>query len=144
MWETSLYESYLVPHDVSIFYMLDIIDPYGRHYRLPFRSWHYILDIILLELVLFVHSLLPFLLSYFFIAGRLYINYVAQQCHITRVCLRPLDFIGSISYYSSSWIILHLLLSLYYFESLSFTMESLGSSSCMLIGVNLELSSLVL
>ena len=34
-------------------------------------------------------TLLPFLLVYLFIARRICINYVAQQCHITRVCLRP-------------------------------------------------------
>ena len=45
--------------------------------------------------------LLPFLLGYF-IAGRLYINDVAQQCHITALCLRPLKVS---SYYSSFWII---------------------------------------
>ena len=45
---------------------------------------------------------LPFLLGYFFIAGRLCINDVAQQCHITIVRLRPLEFL---SYYSSFWII---------------------------------------
>ena len=44
---------------------------------------------------------------------------------------------------------MHLPFSLYSSESLSFAMvslnrEALGSSSCMLIGVNLELSSLVL
>ena len=55
--------SFLVSHDVAIYYMLDLVDPYGRHYGLP-------LDIILLELVLFDHSLLPFLLVYFFIARR--------------------------------------------------------------------------
>ena len=73
-----------------------MLDLYGRHYILHFRSRHHILDIIILELVLFDHSLLPFLLGYFFIAGRLCINDVAQQCYITRVCLRPLAFFGSL------------------------------------------------
>ena len=82
--EASCYESCLVSH------------------KLLFRSQHRILDIILLELVLFDHSLLPFLLVYFFIAGRLCINDVAQHCHITGVCLRPLEVS---SYYSSFWII---------------------------------------
>ena len=50
-WEASCYESCLVSHDVAIYCMLDLVDPYGRHYRLPFRSWYCILDIILLELV---------------------------------------------------------------------------------------------
>ena len=114
------YESCLVSHDVSIYYMLDLVDPYGRHYKLPFRSRHFILGMILLELVFFCHSLLPFILVYFFIAGRICINDVAQQCHITRVCLRPLEVS---SYYSSSWIILHPPFSLYSFEALSSAMK---------------------
>jgi len=47
-------------------------------------------------------TLHPFPLGYFFIAGRLYINYVPQQCHITRVCLGPVEVL---SHYSSFWII---------------------------------------
>ena len=82
----------LVSHDATIYCMLGLVDPYGRHYGLPFRSGNRILDIILLEPVLFDYSLLPFLLGYFFIAKRPCINDVAQQCHITRVCLRPLQF----------------------------------------------------
>ena len=58
--------------------MLDLVDPYERNYRLPFKSRHHMLDIILLELVLFDHSLLPFLFVYLFIAIRLYINDVAH------------------------------------------------------------------
>ena len=50
-------------------------------------------------------TLLPFFLGYFFIAGRLYINDVIQQCHITALCLRPLLSLKVSSYYSSSWII---------------------------------------
>ena len=65
-------------HSVAIYCKLYLVDPYGRHYGLPFRSRHHILDIILLELVLFDHSLLRFLLVYLFIAGRLCINDVAQ------------------------------------------------------------------
>ena len=72
--------------------MLDLVYPYGRHYGLHFRSRYHILDIIHLELVLFDHSIRPFLLGYFFIAGRLCINDVAQWCHITRVSLKPLSF----------------------------------------------------
>ena len=41
-------------------------------------------------------TLLPFLLGYFFIAGRLCINDVSQQCHITALCLGPLSFFESI------------------------------------------------
>ena len=132
--------------------MLDLVDPYGIHYRLPFRSRHCILNIILLELVLFDHSLLPFLLVYFFIAGRLCINDVAQQCHITRVCLRPLSFVRSIvilffilDYFSfprcSSSLEVNLPSSLYSFEALSFAMVSLTREAS---GSSFELSLLVL
>ena len=41
-------------------------------------------------------ALLPFLLGYFFIAGRFCINDVTQQCHTTALCLRPLSFFESI------------------------------------------------
>ena len=50
-------------------------------------------------------TLLPFLLGYFFIAGRLCINDVTQQCHITTLCLRPILSLKVLSYYSSSWIL---------------------------------------
>ena len=66
--------SCLVSHEVAIYCKLDLVDPYGRHYELPFRSRHRILDIILLELVYFDHSLLPFLLVYLFIDRRLRIE----------------------------------------------------------------------
>ena len=91
-WEASCYESCLVSHDVSIYYMLDPVDRYGRYYGLPFRSsiphprhhssW--------------TGTLLPFLLGYFFIAGRLCISDVTQQCHIIALCLIPLSFFESI------------------------------------------------
>ena len=64
--------------------ILDLVDPHGRHYRLSFRSRNRILDII-------PHDQL----GYFFIAGRICINDVTQQCHITRVYLKPLTFVGS-------------------------------------------------
>ena len=51
LWEASCYESFLVSHDVVIYCMLDLIDPYGRYYRLPFRSQCLILYIILIQLV---------------------------------------------------------------------------------------------
>ena len=77
--EATCHKYFLLSHDVSIYYMLDLVDPYGRHYKIPFRSRHRILDIIPLDqLVLFDHSLLPFLLGYFFIAGRLCINDLTQ------------------------------------------------------------------
>ena len=47
-------------------------------------------------------TLLPFLIGYFSIAGRICINDVTQQCHITWVCLRPLEVS---SYYLLFWII---------------------------------------
>ena len=46
--------------------------------------------------------LLPFPIGYFFIARRICINDVTQQCHITRVYTRPLEVSP---YYSSFWII---------------------------------------
>ena len=64
--------------NIAIWCILDLIDPYGRHYRLSFRSWNRILDIILHDkLLLFHHSLLPFLPSCFFTSWKdLY-----QWCH---------------------------------------------------------------
>ena len=38
LWEASCYESCLLSHDVAVYCMLDLVDPYGRYYRLPFRS----------------------------------------------------------------------------------------------------------
>ena len=61
---------------------LQVLTPHPRHHS----PWTSTLD----------HSLLPFLRVYFFIARRLSINNVAQQCHITRVCLRTLYLFGSI------------------------------------------------
>ena len=55
-------------------------------------------------------NLLPFLLGYFFIAGRLCINDFTQQCHITRVSLRPLSFF---------WKYRHIILHLGFFLELS-------------------------
>ena len=91
------HEPFFVFLDVSICCMLNLVYPHGRHYGLPFRSQNRILDTIPLDqMVLFDHSLLPFLLGYFFIAGRICINYVSQQCHITGVFFRPLTFFGSL------------------------------------------------
>ena len=88
-WEASCYESCLVSHhNVSIYCMVELRTPlhvsilHPRHHS----SW----------------TGLPFLLGYFFIAGRFCNNDVAQQCHITALCLRPLEVS---SYYSSFWII---------------------------------------
>ena len=89
------------------------------------------------------------------IAGRVCINDVTQMCHITRVYLRPLTLV-----WKSCHTFLHLKLSLvpkmvfisrggstallYSSVTVSLTLGASGSSSCMFIGVNLELSSLVL
>ena len=80
--------------DAAICCMLDLIDLHGIHYKIPFMSRNRIMYIVLHDqLVLFDHSLLPFfLLGCFFIAGRICINDVTQQCHITGVCSRPLTF----------------------------------------------------
>ena len=136
--------------DAAICCMLDLVDPYGRYYGLPFRSQSLILDIILHDqLVLFDHSLLSFLLGYFFIARRIYINDVTQQCHITGVCLRPLAFFGSLvilffildyflclRWYSSLEVDLSYSFGALSFAMVSLTREASGSSS--------ELSLLVL
>ena len=53
-------------------------------------------------------TLLPFLLGVFFIAGRFFINDVAQQCYITTLCLRYLH-----------WKYLHIILHLGFFLELS-------------------------
>ena len=91
------HEPWFVSLDIAIYCILDLVDPHGRHYGIPFRSRNHILDIIPYDqLELFDHSLLPFLLGYLFIVGRIYINDVTQQCPITRVYLRPLTFIGSL------------------------------------------------
>ena len=37
-WKASCYKSCLLSHDVAIYCMLDLADPYGRYYGLPFRS----------------------------------------------------------------------------------------------------------
>ena len=90
------HEPCFVSLDVSICCILDLVDPHGRHYILSFRSWNRILDIIPHDqMILFDHILLPFILGYFFIDGRICINDVTQECHITRVYLRPLTFVGS-------------------------------------------------
>ena len=57
---------------------LQVLMPHPRHHS----SW--------------TGTLLPFLLGYFFIDGRLYINDVVGQCHITALSLRPLSFFESI------------------------------------------------
>ena len=85
------HESCLVSHDVSIYCMMElrtslqVLILHPRHHS----SW----------------TGLPFLLGYFFISERLYINDVSQQCHITTLCLRFLFYLKVLSYYSSSWIL---------------------------------------
>ena len=125
----------------------------GYGYMTPFKSWHHILDIIpLYQLVLFDHSLLTFILGYFFIVGRLCINDVTQQFHINRVCLIPLSFFRSLiilffilDYFScprwSSSLEVDLPFFLYYFEALSFAMVSFTREAS---GFSYELSLLVI
>ena len=84
LWEASSYESCLVSHDVAIYCMMELANTVSRHHS----SW--------------TGTLLPFLIGYFSIAGRICINDVTQQCHITWVCLRPLEVS---SYYLLFWII---------------------------------------
>ena len=155
LWEASCYESFLVSHDVSIYCMLDLVYPYGRHYGLPLRSWYRILDIILLELVLSFP---------FFLAISSYLEGSASMCRST---VSHNWSVSKASFFLWKYhpTILHLGLFLvpkvvfismadlpfylYSSDTLSFSMvsltqESSGSSSCMLIGVKLELLSLVL
>ena len=125
-------EPCFVSLDAAIQRILDLVDPHGRHYELPFGSQNRIIDIILLDQLVFSdHSLLPFILVHFFINRRICINDVTQQCHITGVCLRPLTFFGSsiILFFIlddllcprwSSFLEVDLPFSLSYFESLSF------------------------
>ena len=118
------------------------------------------------QLVLFDHGILPFfLLRCLFIAGRICINDVTQQCHITWVCLSYINFFRShvIRFfilddlscprcYSSLEVDLLLSVAWSYhdpFESLSFVMISLflgDLGSSLFFGVNLlaKMSSLVL
>ena len=102
------HEPWCVSLDATICGILDLVYPHGRHYRLLFRSWNRILYIIPHDqLVFFDHSLLPFLLGYFFIAGRICINDVTQQCHVARLYMSLLLLLEVLSYFSSSWIISH-------------------------------------
>ena len=82
-WEASCYESCLVSHDVAIYCMLELADPCGRHYELRLSHPRHHSSWLLLHSWKALHD-------------------VAQQCHITRVCLRPLEVS---SCYSSFWII---------------------------------------
>ena len=88
LWEASCYESCLVSDDDSIYYMMDLANPLWNSLQVSIlhlrhhSSW--------------AGTLLPFLLVYFFIAGRFCINDVAQQCHITALFLRPIEFFESI------------------------------------------------
>ena len=57
------HEPWFVSLEAAICCILDIVDPHGRHYELPFRYWNTILDIIPHDqMVLFDHSILPFIL----------------------------------------------------------------------------------
>ena len=97
LWESSCYESFLVSHDVVIFCMLDLVDPYGRYYGLPFRSRYRILDIILLELV---HSF-PFFLA----ASWKVLHQWCRSIVLHNWTVSEISSLKVSSYYSSSWIL---------------------------------------
>ena len=80
-WEASCYESCLVSQDVSIYCMLDLVDPFGIHYGLPFRSWYHTLDIILLKLVLFF----LFFLATYSSMMLLHLSYYSSSLIISRI-----------------------------------------------------------
>ena len=84
LWEASCYKSFPVSLDVSIYCMMYLRTSLQVSILIPrhHSSW--------------TSTLLPFLLGYFFIAGRFCINDVTQRCHITTLCLRPLSFFESI------------------------------------------------
>ena len=139
--EASFYESCLVSHGVSIYCIMELRTSLQVSILHPIHhsSWP--------------STLLPFLLGYFFIVGRLYINDVAQQCHITGLSLRPLSFFESIVilffilYYFlcprwSSSLEVDLSFSPCSFEALSFTMVSLTrKASGSVVTCSLELST---
>jgi len=82
--ECTFYEPFLIPLDNTICSMLDLVDPLGSYYWLPFWSWNYIPYIILHDgLVLLHHDILPKLLACCFLkTGRLKINDIYHKSHI--------------------------------------------------------------
>ena len=71
--------------DASIYCMLDLLDPFGGHHKLPLRSWNNIPHIILHDrLILLHHDISPNLsVSILLITGRLIINDVTHQGNVT-------------------------------------------------------------
>ena len=76
--------------DASICCMLDLVDPFGGHHKLPLRSWNNILHIILHDgLILLHHGISPSLLvSGLLIIRRIIINDVTHEGHVTRESMR--------------------------------------------------------
>ena len=76
--------------DASICCMLDLVDPFGGHHKLPLRSRNNIPHIILHDgLILLHHGISPNLLvSGLLITGRLIINDVTHQGHVTQESMR--------------------------------------------------------
>jgi hypothetical protein len=91
--ESSSNKSRFVPLDAPISYMFDLIDSFGSHYRLPFRSRNNIPHIILHDgLILLHHGISPYwMTSCFLITVRFRINDVAHSCGIARISLRYLS-----------------------------------------------------
>ena len=66
--------------DASICCMLDLVDPFGGHQKLPLRSWNNIPHIILHDgLILLHHGISPNLL----VSNLLIINDVTHKGHVT-------------------------------------------------------------
>ena len=72
--------------DASIYNMLDLLDPFGGHHKLPLRSQNNIPHMILHDgLILLHHGISPNLLvSALVKTGRLIINDVTHQGNVTR------------------------------------------------------------
>ena len=70
--------------DVVVRYMLDLVGPFGSHQKLPLRSQNNIPHIILHDgLILLHHGISPNLLVSGLITGRLLINDMTHQGHVT-------------------------------------------------------------
>ena len=84
MRESSSNKYHFVPLDAPINYVFDLVDPFGSHYRLPFRSQNNIPHIILHDgLILLHHDISPYwMTSCLLIIGRLKMNDVAYSCGI--------------------------------------------------------------
>ena len=71
--------------DASISCMLDLLDPFGGHHKLPLRSHNNIPHIILNDGLILLHHGISrnLLVSDILITGRLIINDVTHQGHVT-------------------------------------------------------------